>query len=78
MEDKLAFVWSLIVYDDGALLDDEYLRQCFSDELRARNHGYLSLVSPAIFSWGIGVRNFLGKVANTSCLKAEGRDLPLS
>jgi hypothetical protein len=55
-----------------AILSDVYMRDCYDAELEAKNHGFLTLVSPLYFDFGRNLMTVVSQAISQDSLEKQG------
>ena len=65
------------IFHEEAMMNEEYMRQCYDAAYQAQNHEYLTLVSPEYFQFGTALLTKVVSVFDQSRLKREGNKAAL-
>jgi len=71
-DEMLAYLEGMRVFHDRAVLDEEYMRECYSLFHRMINNGWLTLVSKALFPFGRNLMRKIRDVCNDKAIRQHG------
>jgi hypothetical protein len=72
INEKLKFYRSIRIFHAEAMLLDEYLKDCYDDVMLLENHGYMAMVAPAYFRFGLEVMKHLRTHITPESIKFDG------
>jgi len=71
-EATLELLQSMRIFHEEAVLDDAYMRDCYDLAYQAKNHGYLTLVTPKYFGFSVLLLNACVNAVNQNTLTTKG------